>query len=491
MKKSIMIQGTASNAGKSILAVALCRIFKQDGYKVSPFKGQNMSLNSGVTPEGKEMGRAQIMQAEAAGVVPSCRMNPILLKPTSDRKSQVILLGEVYNDLDAVDYFDMKKKLKGKVANAYKELENENDIVVIEGAGSPAEINLSDEYVNMGMAKIADSPVLLVGDIDKGGVFASLYGTVMLLPEEDRRRIKGLIINKFRGSVELLKPGLKQIEELTGIPVVGVVPHFNLELEDEDSAIDFKSLCKDNGELKIGVLRIPYMSNFTDLKALSLNPGVSLKFVELDDDISKFHLIIIPGSKSTIEDLRAIKSSKMDKKLIDAYENGAYIFGICGGYQMLGKKVYDSDGIDGNKSEEDGLGFFEMETSFNKIKRTVLSEGKESLFNTIVKGYEIHQGISNINEKSRFINNVDHIDGIVKDNGRLIGTYYHGIFDNGEFTLNYLNMIRRRFDIKEESEVFDYWEFKDNEYNKLASIVREALDINKIYKILNKEERIK
>lgn len=483
--KSIMLQGTASTVGKSILCTALCKIFAEDGLKVNPFKAQNMSLNSGVTPEGHEMGRAQIMQAEAAGVVPSSKMNPILLKPTSDRRSQVVLLGKVWDTLDAVNYFEVKKTLKATVEKVYEELKAESDVVVIEGAGSPAEINLSDEFVNMGMAKIAKSPVLLVGDIDKGGVFASLYGTVMLLPEEERKMIKGLIINKFRGSVELLEPGLKQIEELTGIPVVGVVPYFNLNLEDEDSVVDFKKFTKE-GALKIGILRLPYMSNFTDFNALALNKGVSLSFVELNENLDAYHLIVIPGSKSTIGDLKALRESGMDKKLKAASEEGKFIFGICGGYQILGNTVNDRDEVETSLQEEKGLGLLDIHTEFSGEKRTLLSKGVERLFNTEVTGYEIHMGktdIENIKEKA-FISGEEGIDGIFEKDGRIIGTYYHGIFDNGEFTLKYLNMIRNHFNIPLEIEEVDYWSYKMGEYHKLAEILRESLDMEKIYRIM-------
>lgn len=484
--KSIMLQGTSSSVGKSILCTALCRILAQNGLKVMPFKSQNMSLNSGVTPEGHEMGRAQVMQAEAAGVAPSSKMNPILLKPTSDRKSQVILLGKVWNTLDAVNYFKIKKNLKTKVEEVYKELKNESDVVVIEGAGSPAEINLSDEFVNMGMAKIAKSPVLLVGDIDKGGVFASLYGTIMLLPEEERKMIKGIIINKFRGSVELLKPGLKQIEELTGVPVVGVVPYFALDLEDEDSVVDFKKFNKE-GALKVGVIRLPYMSNFTDFNSLSLNEEISLSFVELHENLDNYHLIVIPGSKSTIGDLKALRESGMDKKLINAFKNGKYLFGVCGGYQILGKVIRDKESFETNLQEEQGLGFLNIETEFREEKVTVLSKGIEKLFGTEVTGYEIHMGETsgdNLLDEKAFIKGERGLDGVVDCEGRLIGTYYHGIFDNGEFTLKYLNMIRATFNLPIEREYVDYWQYKMREYDKLADIVREALDMEKIYKIM-------
>lgn len=485
--KSIMIQGTASTVGKSIIATALCRIFKEDNIKVVPFKSQNMSLNSGVTPEGDEIGRAQIMQAEAAEVVPTAKMNPILLKPTSDRKSQIVLLGKVWESLDAVNYFDVKKQLKPIVKEVYEDLETEFDLVVIEGAGSPAEINLSDDFVNMAMAEIADAPVLLVADIDKGGVFASIYGTVMLLPEEQRKRIKGIIINKFRGSVELLKPGLKQIEELVQIPVVGVVPYFNLDLEDEDSVADFSKF-KGNGQLKIAVIKVPYMSNFTDFNGLKLNENISISFVDLDEEINDYHLIILPGSKNTIGDLLALRTTGMDKKILEAYSNGKFIFGICGGYQMLGKKIFDENSVESEVKDVDALGLLNLETYFNKVKDTKLSKGIDMIFGTNVEGYEIHMGSTIAVDKSNynFIVKDDGRDGYVTSDLRVYGTYFHGIFDNGEFTLKLLNHIRNAFGITLETKAVEYRIHKEEQYKLLANVVRESLDMKKIYEIIGK-----
>ncbi|WP_326514806.1 cobyric acid synthase [Clostridium intestinale] len=481
-----MLQGTASTVGKSILCTALCRIFAEDGYDVYPFKAQNMSLNSGVTPEGDEIGRAQIMQAEGAYKVPNAKMNPILLKPTSDRKSQVVLLGKPWDNLDAVDYFERKKVLKKEIIKVYEEISKEHELIVIEGAGSPAEINLSDEFVNMGMAKIANSPVLLVGDIDKGGVFASIYGTVMLLPEDERKLIKGIIINKFRGSIELLEPGLKQIEELTGIPVVGVIPYFKLDLEDEDSVTDFNKF-KKSGDLKVGVIKLPYMSNFTDFNSLALSPNVELSFVSLQEDLEKYHLIVIPGSKSTIADLKALKDSGMDKKIIEQREKGKFIFGICGGYQILGRDIYDSMRYETSLEKEEGLALLNVKTEFYKDKNTVISKGVESMFDSEVEGYEIHMGKSQTTEKAFIKLSNEDVDGAVSKDSKVIGTYFHGIFDNEEFTLRYLNKVRRFFNIDEEKENFNYRKYKNEQYDKLASIVRESLDMKKIHGILDED----
>ena len=486
MNKSIMLQGTASTVGKSILCTALCRIFAEDGYDVYPFKAQNMSLNSGVTPEGDEIGRAQIMQAEGAYKVPNAKMNPILLKPTSDRKSQVVLLGKPWDNLDAVDYFERKKVLKKEIIKVYEEISKEHELIVIEGAGSPAEINLSDEFVNMGMAKIANSPVLLVGDIDKGGVFASIYGTVMLLPEDERKLIKGIIINKFRGSIELLEPGLKQIEELTGIPVVGVIPYSKLDLEDEDSVTDFNKF-KKSGDLKVGVIKLPYMSNFTDFNSLALSPNVELSFVSLQEDLDKYHLIVIPGSKSTIADLKALKDSGMDKKITKEREKGKFIFGICGGYQILGSEIYDPMRYETSLEKEDGLALLNVKTEFYKDKNTVISKGVESMFDSEVEGYEIHMGKSQTAEKAFIKLSNEEVDGAVSKDSKVIGTYFHGIFDNEEFTLRYLNKVRKYFNIAEEKESFNYRKYKNEQYAKLACIVRESLDMKKIHSILDED----
>lgn len=473
MAKSIMLQGTASSVGKSILCTALCRIFKQDGYNVYPFKSQNMSLNSGITPDGCEIGRAQIMQAQASCQIPNANMNPILLKPTSDRKSQIIVMGKVWNDLDATDYYKQKLQLKSVIQKVYSDIDLKYDTIVIEGAGSPAEINLSDVFVNMGMAKIANSPVILVGDIDKGGVFASLYGTVMLLKEDERKFIKGIIINKFRGSIELLSSGLKQIEELLNIPVIGVVPYFKLDLEDEDSVTDFNKFNRE-GNLNIGIIKLPYMSNFTDFNSLSLNKNVSLEFVDLDKDLDKFHLIILPGSKNTIEDIKKLKSSNMFNRILKAHSEHKFIFGICGGYQILGKTIKENDAI------ETGLNLLDISTEFQENKQTTLSSGYDNIFKTYVKGYQIHMGQTKVN------NNIfiDDFDGSYSNNLKVIGTYFHGIFDNGEFTLNYLNTIRKAFGINQEVQIFDYNNYREVQYNKLAKIVRNSLDMNKIYSIL-------
>ena len=365
MAKSIMIQGTMSNVGKSLLTAGLCRIFKQDGFKVAPFKSQNMALNSFITEDGLEMGRAQVMQAEAAGVKPSVLMNPVLLKPTNDVGSQVIVNGEVLGVMPAREYFKYKRNLIPGVMKAYNQLSKENDIIVIEGAGSPAEINLKtdDDFVNMGMAKLADAPVLLVGDIDRGGVFAQLIGTVDLLDEDERNRIKGLIINKFRGDKTILEPGVAMIEERAKIPVVGVTPYINIQVDDEDS---LSSRLEDHREVKfidIAVIRLPRISNFTDFNPFEMVEGVSLRYVKHAGELGNPDMVILPGTKNTMEDLLWMRQNGLEASILKLAKTGTVIFGICGGYQMLGEHLSDPDGVEAG-GEIRGMGLLPMETVF-------------------------------------------------------------------------------------------------------------------------------
>ena len=337
MAKKIMIQGTMSNAGKSLIVAGLCRIFKQDGYRVAPFKSQNMALNSYITEEGLEMGRAQVMQAEAAGIRPQVCMNPILLKPTNDTGSQVIVNGEVLENMKARDYFAYKKKLIPDILKAYHTLEQQADIIVIEGAGSPAEINLkADDIVNMGLAKLVDAPVLLAGDIDRGGVFAQLYGTVELLEPAERARIKGLVINKFRGDVEILRPGLAMLEEKTQLPVLGVVPYLKVDIEDEDSLSTRLDAGKAIHPLDAAILRLPHISNFTDFMPLEQHPLLGVRYVQNTRQLGTPDLIILPGTKNTVDDLLWLRQSGLEAALLKLAANGTPVLGVCGGYQMLG-----------------------------------------------------------------------------------------------------------------------------------------------------------
>ena len=493
--KGLMIQGTASSVGKSMLTAALCRIFTQDGYDVNPFKSQNMSLNSYITHQGHEMGRAQVMQAEAAGKAPVVEMNPILLKPTSDRKSQVIIEGKVFKDMDAVDYFAFKKQLKGKIRDIYWGLADKSDVVVIEGAGSPAEINLKQEdFVNMGMAQIAKAPVILVGDIDRGGVFASLAGTMLLLDEEEKKLVKGVIINKFRGSLEILEPGLKMLEDILKVPVLGVVPYYHHYLEDEDSVADWlQHVGDEQGDIEIAVVSLPYMSNFTDFNALRLYEGVRVRFVRPHEELGEPDAVIIPGTKSTIKDMLALKQSGMDQKILSCHQKGSVVFGICGGFQILGNRIHDPLKAESELECIEALGLLDCETVFKTEKITTLSEGVDQVFGCKVKGYEIHMGealVSN-NEKSFIDMNMRNgkeykgTDGFVNESGTVFGTYIHGIFDSKDFTGSFVNLLRQRKGLEPVSfEVPDYWEFKEQQYDKLADVVRNSLDMKKIYKIL-------
>ncbi|EPZ53617.1 cobyric acid synthase CobQ [[Clostridium] sordellii ATCC 9714] len=343
--------------------------FKQDGYKVAPFKSQNMALNSYITKDGLEMGRAQVTQAEACGIEPDVRMNPILLKPAGKNRCQVIVKGKVLNTISSSVYHEYKNELAKMLRDIYADLSNEYEIIVLEGAGSCAEINLKDrDIANMGMAEIADAPVVLVADIDRGGVFASIAGTILLLEENERARVKGVIINKFRGSVDLLKSGIDMIEDIIKVPILGVVPYSDLNIEDEDSVTDrFKKQFKES-DINIEVLRTPYMSNFTDIHMLEIQDDVSVKYVEKGQKLSNPDMVIIPGSKNTIEDLIYLRENGYEKQLKELEAKGTLIFGICGGYQILGKKLYDPEEIEGSIKEINGIGLLDIETTFNKEK---------------------------------------------------------------------------------------------------------------------------
>ena len=375
MAKKIMIQGTMSNAGKSLIVAGLCRIFKQDGYRVAPFKSQNMALNSYITGEGLEMGRAQVMQAEAAGIRPQVCMNPILLKPTNDTGSQVIVNGEVLENMKARDYFAYKKKLIPDILKAYHTLEQQADIIVIEGAGSPAEINLKEnDIVNMGLAELLDAPVLLVGDIDRGGVFAQLIGTLVLLEEKERERIKGLIINKFRGDVSILDPGIKMLEEKGGIPVTGVVPYMHLVLEDEDSLSD-RFTDHEEKAVDIAVIRFPRISNFTDFMVFESIEGVSVRYIDTPEKLHHPDMIILPGSKNTMGDLKWMRQNGLEAAIKKHAQNrDAVIFGICGGYQMLGECITDPYGVEEGGMLR-GMELLPLETEMEQEKTRTQVDG--------------------------------------------------------------------------------------------------------------------
>lgn len=503
MGKKIMLQGTASNVGKSVLVAGLCRIFKQDGYKVAPFKSQNMALNSFITKEGLEMGRAQVFQAEACEIEPSVDMNPILLKPSGNHKSQVIIRGKVVQDMESCDYHKYKPQLANDLKDIFEDFSNKYDIVVMEGAGSTAEINLKEhDIANMGMAKIADAPVIIVGDIDRGGVFASLVGTMILLTEEERSRVKGVIINKFRGKKELLDEGVKMLEEIIKVPVLGVVPYSDIKIEDEDSVTTkFKTKMKKN-DINIEIIKTPHMSNFTDFNIFESQEDVSIRYVDYGEALSNPDMVIIPGSKSTINDLEYIRESGLEAQLLELHKRGKLIFGICGGYQMLGKKLKDPYHVEGNIKEYKGIGLLDTETTFEKEKTTTQVEASisrnlngymKNLDHKTVKGYEIHMGITTISTDIDSLNiinkildkEVNYLEGSINKEGNVVGTYIHGIFDEIDFTRSLLNNIRVYKGLEKiDTKVNSFYDFKQNEYDKLADLLREHLDIDKIYEIL-------
>lgn len=493
MTKTLMVQGTASSVGKSILTAALCRILNNRGYKVSPFKSQNMALNSYITRDGFEMGRAQVVQAEAARVEPTVEMNPILLKPTNDCGSQVILMGKVYGNLEASNYFELKNSFKPVIMDAFNKLSEKSDIIVIEGAGSPAEINLkTDDIVNMGMAEMVDAPVILVADIDRGGVFASLYGTYMLLEEKEQKRIKGFIINKFRGDVKLLEPGVKMIEELIPIPCLGVIPYIKHNIDDEDSVTD-KFLQKTEKDIKIGIVKLPYISNFTDFNVFDLEKNISVSYITDKDLLEEYDLVILPGSKNTLHDMLYIHNSGLKEKIYRYYKNGGHLFGICGGYQMLGSTIQDSYEVESKLDTINGLGLLEVDTVMEKEKTTTNVKGllSKDIFGKEIEisGYEIHMGVTTSKKELNGFAVLEdgRTDGIVSENGRIMGTYLHGIFDNDEFRRLYFESLAKDLEKNIEIESINYKELKEMEYDKLAMHVEKYVDMEKILSILEGE----
>ena len=489
--RCIMVQGTMSGAGKSLLCAALCRIFAQDGYRVAPFKSQNMALNSFVTRDGLEMGRAQVVQAQAAGIEPDVRMNPILLKPSSDVGSQVIVHGEVRGQMKAADYFRHKKELIPDILSAYHSLAQEVDVIVIEGAGSPAEINLkADDIVNMGLAKLVDAPVLLAGDIDRGGVFAQLYGTVELLEPEERARIQGLIINKFRGDVEILRPGLAMLEEKTHLPVLGVVPYLKVDIEDEDSLserLDAKNSVK---PLDVAIIRLPKLSNFTDFIPLEQHPLLGVRYVDSARTLGAPDCILLPGTKNTVDDLLWLRQCGLEAAILKQAAAGTPVLGVCGGYQMLGRTLDDSAATESGRSQTlRGLGLLPTSTIFSAEKRRtqVCATAAAGPFaGAALTGYEIHTGRTVV-EGEPFDTLADGTpEGCVC--GNVFGTYLHGLFDTGELTEKLTEFLCRRKGIRPEAAALvPMAAYREQQYNKLADGVRAALDMAAIYKAMGME----
>ncbi len=522
--KPFMIQGTGSFVGKSMMVAGLCRVLKQDGYQVAPFKAQNMALNSFVTPEGGEIGRAQAVQAEAAGLAPHVDMNPILLKPHTDIGAQVIIQGKVFRNLNADEYHRFKREALRYVRESYERLSHRYEVIVIEGAGSPAEINLREgDIANMGMAEEVDAPVVLVGDIDKGGVFASLVGTLELLSGEERRRIKGFIINKFRGDLNLLNPGLEFLERKTGIPVLGVIPFLHdLYLPEEDGVVLDKICARDRPRaLNIAVLYLPHISNFTDFDPLDHEPELRLRYVLPGQRIGDADVVILPGSKNTIDDFLFLKKEGYADEILELKRSGRVVIGICGGFQMLGKTIRDPLGVETSRGMIEGLGLLDAETILMKEKRTYQvkaiplndpMEGAEE----ILQGYEIHMGETTKGASlrpvfkiiERMAQKVEVEDGAISPDGRVWGTYLHGLFENDRFRRRFIESLQKEnpagatglrgaprvegsvesLGSKDQpgrrSPMLDYSALKQKEYDKLAAALREALDMEQIYRII-------
>ncbi len=504
MAKALMIQGTGSGAGKSLIAAAFCRIFRDMGLKVAPFKAQNMALNSYITTEGGEIGRAQALQAEAAGIEPSVDMNPVLLKASGEMGSQVILQGKVHSTMKARDYYAFRKEAWETVRRSFARLSREYEMIVIEGAGSPAEINLMDvDIVNMSVAKHAKAPVLLIGDIDKGGVFASLYGTVKLLGR-DGRYVKGFVINKFRGDAEILKPGLDMITGKTGIPVIGVLPYIHdLGLPEEDGmALSREVKCgksAGSGSVRIIVVRLRYISNFTDFDPFCHESDVEILYSTNPSDIGNADLVILPGTKNTVKDLVLLKEQGVDDSIREAHKKGIMIVGLCGGYQMLGKRIHDPHGVESHHREIEGIGLLDIETTFGKEKRTCRVEAElmrplaAEKPSYALKGYEIHMGASTgaiglFSVRSALASlesgkkEMAVLDGSRKEN--CWGTYLHGIFENDLFRRDLINELRLRKGLAPLQPACSYREIQERAINRLAAVVREGIRMDFIKEIL-------
>lgn len=513
MTKCIMIQGTSSNAGKSVLTAALCRIYSRRGYKVAPFKSQNMSLNSYTTKEDGEIAIAQVLQAESAGIEPSIHMNPILLKPKGDFKSQVIIQGKAIADMN---FYDYQHKFRNKALKAINEslniLKEEYELIIIEGAGSPAEINMrKEDLANMEIAHIADADVLLVADIDKGGVFASIAGTFSLLDGKDRNRLKAVIINKFSGNFDILKPGIDKIEKIIQAPVLGVLPYdHSLHLPEEDSASLYEHKFKSNKPITIGVIRLPKIANFTDIDPFEFEEDVGLKLIDINEDISTLNLdsIIIPGTRNTIEDMLAIEKSGLAKQIKELSKK-IPIVGLCGGYQILGEKIFDEANRESKKGTINGLGLLKIHSYFIHDDEKIVKQSKgiiysnenesnknnhNSYFHEIqgesVEGYEIHEGITDLIDSSPLLivnkgvgnSKSGKFDGAIENN--VFGTYFHGIFHNYNFRRSFLNSIRKKKNLELKFGEDPYKTKKNYSIDRLAEIVEENLDMDFIDNII-------
>ena len=493
--KALMVQGTMSGAGKSLLVAGLCRVLAQDGLRVAPFKSQNMALNSAITREGLEMGRAQAMQAEAAGVEPCAAMNPILLKPTSDTGSQVIVRGKPVGTMPAREYFAYKRTLRGQVQSAYRELAEAFDVVLIEGAGSPVELNLKqDDIVNMGMARMASSPVLLVGDIDRGGVFAQLVGTMMLLDEDERSMVKATVVNKFRGDASLFDDGLRILREKTGVPVAGLIPYLQVDLDDEDSLSERLGHRERGGLVDVAVVRLPRISNFTDFIALDALDGVAVRYVGTPSELGTPDLLVIPGTKATMADLAWMRTCGLEAATKRLAAAGVPVLGICGGYQMLGKLLSDPLAVEDGGSME-GMGLLPVRTEFGPEKRTVLVEGSfasvagplASLAGQAVRGYEIHMGRTVV-KGAPLLRVAEEGGAAVEDGcqeGNVYGCYLHGLFDRQEATQALLGALLARKGLDAGAvHAVDMDAYRQRQYDLLADGIRANMDMDLVYRII-------
>ncbi|NYB51363.1 MAG: cobyric acid synthase CobQ [Methanobacteriaceae archaeon] len=502
--KFIMVQGTASNAGKSVLVAALCRIFSQRGYRVAPFKSQNMSLNSFTTRENREIAMAQVLQAEAAGVEPHHHMNPVLLKPKEDFISQVIVHGKPAGDMN---FYHYQHKFRNNALKAINEsleaLSKDYDVIIMEGAGSPAEINMLDvDLANMQIARLANADVILVADIDKGGVFASIAGTFQLLPPEDRQRIKGIVINKFRGNLDILMPGIKQIEDIVGVPVLGVLPYDqDLKLPEEDSASLSERKYHTGGKITIGVMRLPRISNFTDIDPLEYEPEVGLKLIEIGDEIKNVDAVIIPGTRNSISDMVALdKCGQADE--IQTLAREIPVFGICGGYQILGTKIIDSSLKESSIGTVNGIGILDVKTTFGAVEK-IISQSKGTMIGNgmfrningeVVEGYELHEGISHLKTSKPLLKVIkgcgNHpqagFDGAQE--GLTAGTYFHGIFHNFHFRRSFTDFLREKNDIEPLGyQRDDFQELKKFSIQRLSNLVEENIDMQLLQDVIGFE----
>ena len=497
--KTLMIQGTGSGVGKSIITAGFCRQFFLDGWRVAPFKAQNMSLNSFVTEDGGELGRAQAYQAEACGIKPHVNMNPILLKPSGDNMSQVIVMGKVTENRNAKNYYANHKRHQTEVKKAFDHLSREYELIVLEGAGSPAEINLKQwDLVNMPMAQMAKAPVIIVGDIDRGGVFAWMKGTFDLLEPEEKDRVAGFIVNKFRGDPDLLTPGLRQFEDMVHKPILGVIPYCRDLFVDEEDAIPteaYPSAQNASGNLDAAVIWYPRISNFTDVSPLAADPSVTLRYVSNPAQLGNPDLIILPGSKNTLDDVDFLKRQGLAEAICDRFHSGSIILGICAGFQILGKTVRDPYNMESHQTEVSGLNLLDFETTLltqkntRQVRQTTLSS---PLFQAglPIEGYEIHMGETEF--KTEYLplfetpngNHPLHL-GLTNHEGTLVGTYVHGFLDNEEVRISFLQHIRILRGLPAPKETFNYRAFREQNLNRLANLVSASVDMKKVIEIIN------